>query len=743
MAINIIKKAAAPAPAPPTILVDVPVYRFGKSGVDGDATMKDELGGKGANLCGMLNLGIMVPPGFIIPTDISLMPETSELLQGLEKALAVGMGFIHYEKPESLVSVRSGARVSMPGMMDTILNIGMTRENMYEWADRIGVRAAYDSYRRLQQMYGSVVCGIPMESFEKELEEVKEAHGVKDDVDLTEAMLDRLIVGYECIYDKNNKVLPETLEGQLLGATLAVFKSWNNPRAKEYRKINKIPDSWGTAVTVQSMVFGNMNDNSATGVLFTRDPSTGEQTITGEFLINAQGEDVVAGIRTPEKLKGIYEWNFDLGVQLVAIAEKLEKHYKDMQDIEFTVENGDLYILQTRSGKRAAKAAFKIAHDLVQEGVITKEEAVTRVTSKQLKAALKVSIDPKFTKEPDLVGIAAGGSVVTGIAVFSSEDAINCKEPCILITKETTPDDIGGINASVGILTQTGGLTSHAAVVARGMNKACVVGATELTVTDHSCMYNGKGVLEGDTVTIDGSTGKTWFHVEVPIVQGGATREMVAVSSWALGVGDKPAQVYLDRDHSLEEMVAEISVHNGVVIVDAAPLFLSSGGHKAGSGYDDTPVVTLGKAMEQCPAVRLMMNFTGGMPSVYEEDRMFRDLVHRPVVATAAYNVVLSRISELWSQDTVDRVLVYGTELPKVVPYGIKQIKGVHTFDDLLSADSSISVAHEDVLTVFGSYMGLHTAMMLVSTAQGKGEKWLKVVEQTGYYWSDYLGEAQ
>ena len=411
-------------------------------------------------------------------------------------------------------------------MMDTILNVGMTSDTLENWKGVLGERAALDCYRRLIQMYSSVAMGVPMELFESALEELKESVGVKTDSELNADHMNRLVVRYLAIVASQGWAFPNTLVEQLSGAVEAVFKSWNNPRAVEYRKIHGYSDSWGTAVTVQSMVFGNMNDKSATGVVFTRCPSTGLNEITGEFLVNAQGEDVVAGTRTPDPIHTMESWDCEAFERLTTILEKLELHYGDMQDVEFTVQDGKLYILQTRNAKRSPAAAFKVAHDLAQEGVISTEQAVSRVSQSQLLALVSAAIDPKFKEDPHLVGIAAGGSVVSGKAVFSSADAVNCKEPCILVRKETDPDDIAGMNASVGILTAMGGLTSHAAVVARGMHKSCVVGCTSMAVMgDAAHLPGGKSIHAGSKVTIDGSTGNVWVGVDVPIVSGGMTPE--------------------------------------------------------------------------------------------------------------------------------------------------------------------------------------------------------------------------
>lgn len=522
--------------------LDVPIFKFGVGESDGSSAMKDTLGGKGANLAEMATLGIPVPAGFTIPTQVSVKfsgyeshpSKMKALMPALEKALDKGMDYLGADR---LVSVRSGARVSMPGMMDTILNVGITSENLPKWKDLLGPRTALDSFRRFLQMYGSVALGIPMQQFEDVLSSIKSDVDVVLDSELSALSLERVVDAYALVYKSNGFSFPETVKEQLLTATCAVFKSWNNPRAIEYRKINGIPDTWGTAVTVQSMVFGNLGDDSCTGVVFSRDPSTGIHIVTGEYLVNAQGEDVVAGIRTPDKISTLFKWNPAVSVQLFEVLNKLESHYRDMQDVEFTVEKGKLFILQTRNAKRSAKAAFCCAYDMVNGGMITVPDLPGRITKEQLRAVLVDTIDPSFTVPPDAVGIPAGGSIVSGVAVFSSEDAVNCTEPCILIRHETDPDDIAGINAAVGILTATGGLTSHAAVVARGMNKTCVVGVTSLCGGSNGKVKitGGPNIHAGVPVVIDGHTGNVWVNVTVPVIKADASLEVKKVCLWMSG----------------------------------------------------------------------------------------------------------------------------------------------------------------------------------------------------------------
>lgn len=527
---------------------DIDLYPFGfKSGEQkGHAGMKDLLGGKGANLSEMAKLGIPVPAGVTIPTTycnkylgLDLLQQVL-LIDNIRSAVLAQLSQLEKDLGYMpLFSVRSGARVSMPGMMDTILNVGLTMENVSDWAERIGDVPALDSYRRLIQMFGSVVHGISLSKFEDLMKVKVLIAGVESEQGLSVPQLEGLIMSYLELYEKEvGEEFPDTLDAQLTQAISAVFSSWNNERAIEYRKIHNIPDDWGTAVTVQSMVFGNMGDDSATGVVFTRDPSTGHSAITGEYLVNAQGEDVVAGIRTPECLSTLIKWNEEVDNHLFEVLSTLENHYKDMQDVEFTVQQGKLYILQTRNGKRSAKAAFEIAYDMHAKGMITIEEALGRVSTDLLLKAMTPTVDPSWKVLPHLTGIPAGGGVVQGVVALDVETALDLalSRNVILVTEETDPDDIGGMNASVGILTATGGLTSHAAVVARGMNKSCVVGAkgmqwlseTQIRVANpDDCIE--VIVTNGDLVTIDGSTGNVWFHKKVPIQQGTLTGKAAAL----------------------------------------------------------------------------------------------------------------------------------------------------------------------------------------------------------------------
>jgi pyruvate,orthophosphate dikinase len=516
------------------------IFFFGEGKADGHAGMKELLGGKGAGLAEMTNIGVPVPPGFTISTEActwyyqhgqsypaELEKQIADAMTRLESTSGKEFGSV--EKP-LLVSVRSGARASMPGMMDTILNLGLNDETVEGLARSAGERFAFDSYRRFITMYSDVVLGVDHEHFEEILDAAKQTAGVKIDAELSAAVLRDLVVRYKALVEeKTGGSFPQIVREQLDGAIRAVFSSWNNQRAITYRRLNRIPDDWGTAVNVQSMVFGNMGDDCATGVAFTRNPSTGEKRFYGEFLPNAQGEDVVAGIRTPYPISrersggeghSLEEMMPDVYAQLVDVYKKLEAHYRDMQDIEFTIESGRLFMLQTRTGKRTGFAAAKIACDMVDEGVIDSTEAVRRVDASSIVQLLAPLFDPK-AKDDALQrgrllakGLPAGPGAATGRIAFTAEHAVEMakgSDPVILVRLETSPEDIAGMHAAAGILTTRGGLTSHAAVVARGMGKPCVVGCGairidyargELRVEDHSALQ------EGDFISIDGTTGE-------------------------------------------------------------------------------------------------------------------------------------------------------------------------------------------------------------------------------------------
>jgi pyruvate,orthophosphate dikinase len=514
------------------------VYYFGDGHAEGNAGMKNLLGGKGAGLAEMTNIGVPVPPGLTISTEVctyfyehgqsyppELKPAVGEALARVEKS--VGRKFGDAAKP-LLVSVRSGARASMPGMMDTILNLGLNDETVKGLARSADERFAFDSYRRFIQMYSDVVLDIDKEHFEHELLALRERAGAKTDAQIPAQHLKDLVKTYKDIVSKNGKEFPQKVEDQLWGAVGAVFRSWNNQRAITYRRLNGIPDDWGTAVNVQSMVFGNMGDDCATGVAFTRDPSTGAKRFYGEYLPNAQGEDVVAGIRTPMPItkaqvagdeKSLEETMPAVFGQLQDVYKKLEAHYRDMQDIEFTIQSGKLYLLQTRTGKRTGFAAVKIACDMVDEKLITEREAVERVEANQIIQLLAPVFDAR-EKDKALQGgrilgrgLPAGPGAAAGKIAFSAERAVEMARsgPVILVRIETSPEDIAGMHSAAGILTTRGGLTSHAAVVARGMGRPCVVGAGSLRVDYARGEMRAEGrepLEEDDWVSIDGTTGE-------------------------------------------------------------------------------------------------------------------------------------------------------------------------------------------------------------------------------------------
>ena len=536
------------------------VYNFGNGTADGDAGMKELLGGKGANLAEMAGLGLPVPPGFTITTEVctyyydhektypgDLKDAVAAALATVEKGL--GRTFGSTDKP-LLVSVRSGARASMPGMMDTILNLGLNDQTVEALAKESGdARFAYDSYRRFIQMFSDVVLGVEHHNFEDVLEEHKDRLGKTLDTELTGDDWKAVVKDFKkLVQDERGEGFPQDPQAQLWGAIGAVFGSWMNARAITYRRLNDIPAAWGTAVNVQAMVFGNMGDDCATGVCFTRNPSTGDDHFYGEFLINAQGEDVVAGIRTPQPLTEFERDQQESNLQsletamppvfgeLVAVRDKLERHYKDMQDMEFTIERGKLWMLQTRSGKRTAKAALKIAVDMVAEGLITKEEAVARIDPAQLDQLLHPTLDAKAEKTVIGRGLPASPGAATGRIVFSAEDAeawVDKGEKVILCRTETSPEDITGMHVSEGILTTRGGMTSHAAVVARGMGTPCVSGAGELRVdySKKTLHAMGQTLNEGDIITLDGSTGEIMLG-EVAMIQPEVSGDFGELMAW-------------------------------------------------------------------------------------------------------------------------------------------------------------------------------------------------------------------
>ena len=496
---------------------------------EGNADMRNLLGGKGANLAEMTNLGLPIPPGFTVTTEACTdyynngKTISEEIRKQIFDALAIleeqqGKKFGDVENP-LLVSVRSGARASMPGMMDTILNLGLTDISVEGFAKRTGnPRFAYDSYRRFIQMFSDVVMEIPKAFFERVLDEIKEGKGVHFDTELTADDLKEVIVRFKKIYrDRMGEDFPQEPKVQLMEAVKAVFRSWDNERAIVYRRMNDIPGDWGTAVNVQSMVFGNMGDTSGTGVAFTRNPSTGARGIYGEYLINAQGEDVVAGIRTPQPITRLEQDLPECYEEFLNIANRLEQHYRDMQDMEFTIENGRLFFLQTRNGKRTAPAALQIACDLVDEGMITSEEAVSRIEAKSLDQLLHPTFDPDALKNGTVIGQAlpASPGAAAGKVYFTAEEAKEAHERgerVVLVRLETSPEDIEGMHAAEGILTVRGGMTSHAAVVARGMGTACISGCGDIVINEAAKFFSlgGKTYHEGDYISLDGSTGKIY-----------------------------------------------------------------------------------------------------------------------------------------------------------------------------------------------------------------------------------------
>ena len=523
------------------------VYLFN----EGNASMKNLLGGKGANLSEMTILGIPVPQGFTVTTEAcnkyyeddkkisqDIIEEIENKMSELEKI--TGKKFGSLENP-LLVSVRSGARVSMPGMMDTILNLGLNDESVEAMAKLTNnQRFAYDSYRRFIQMFADVVMGVEKRLFEDLLDEVKEEKGYKIDTDLTAEDLKDLVVKFKALYKKEKgEDFPSNPKEQLIEAVTAVFRSWNNPRAIVYRRLNDIPGEWGTAVNVQEMVFGNKGETSGTGVAFSRNPANGDNELYGEYLMNAQGEDVVAGIRTPEPISHLEAQNPTIYKQFTDIVNTLEKHYRDMQDMEFTIEDGKLYFLQTRNGKRTAQAALKIAVDLVEEGMLTKEEAILKVEPKQLDTLLHPAFASDGLKEAKIVakGLPASPGAACGKIAFTAEEAKERKangEKVVLVRLETSPEDIEGMIAAEGILTVRGGMTSHAAVVARGMGTCCVAGCGEIKVDEKAktVTIGDKTYGVDDYISIDGSTGNIYAEA-VKTVSPEITGHFATFMGWA------------------------------------------------------------------------------------------------------------------------------------------------------------------------------------------------------------------
>ena len=545
----------------------------------GNANMRQLLGGKGANLAEMTGLGLPVPPGFTISTeacnnyyendktlDEEITAQAMAALEGLEKK--TGKGFGDAKNP-LLVSVRSGAAVSMPGMMDTVLNLGLTDETARGMAEATqNPRFAYDSYRRFIQMFANVVMELDMTPFEAALEAAKQAQGVKLDRDLSAESLMELVKTYQGLYEKaTGKPFPQDPKEQLVRAIEAVFRSWNTPRANYYRQLNDIPSTLGTAVNVQSMVFGNMGDDCGTGVAFTRSPSTGENKFYGEYLMNAQGEDVVAGIRTPQHIDQLKNDMPEAYETLIGIAQKLESHFHDMQDIEFTIERGKLYMLQTRNGKRTMQAALQIAVDMVEEGKIGRDDALLMIDAKQINTILHPTFDENALKQaaPVAVGLPASPGAATGQVYFSAEEVEKAAadgQACILVRTETSPEDIQGMNKAKGILTARGGMTSHAAVVCRGMGRCCVAGCNDIFVDEEEGFFRteeGRIFKRGDWISLDGNTGRVYGE-QLPTVPAKISGNFETIMQWAddyrtMGVrtnADTPRDAQAARDFGAE-----------------------------------------------------------------------------------------------------------------------------------------------------------------------------------------------
>jgi len=578
------------------------VYRFGGGVSDGGKGDRNLLGGKGANLAEMASIGLPVPPGFTISTDFCAVyyDEGGQFPQGLRDEVATGIAHIEGITGKTfgdaadplLVSVRSGARASMPGMMDTVLNLGLNDQTVEGLATTSGdARFAWDSYRRFIQMYSDVVLELDHGAFEEALEIAKEDRGYFLDTDLSADDLRGLVAEYKGLVEQQwGKPFPQDVHDQLWGAVGAVFGSWQSERAKVYRRLNDIPASWGTAVNIQAMVFGNMGETSATGVAFTRDPSIGTRAYYGEFLINAQGEDVVAGIRTPQYLTvaareaagakpaSMEEAMPEVYGELAKVFDLLETHYRDMQDIEFTVQQGKLWMLQTRSGKRTAKAALKIAVDMANEGLITREEAVARIDPMALDQLLHPTLDPNATRDVLTKGLPASPGAASGHAVFDSDTAekrSNAGDSVILIRTETSPEDIHGMHAARGILTARGGMTSHAAVVARGMGRPCVSGAGSIAIDAKAgTMRVGERTIKaGDMVTIDGTTGEVMAG-EVPTVQPELSGDFAALMVWADGV--RRLKVRANAETPLDAKVAREFGAEGIGLCRTEHMFFDA-----------------------------------------------------------------------------------------------------------------------------------------------------------------------
>jgi pyruvate, orthophosphate dikinase len=579
------------------------VYRFGGGKADGDAGMKNLLGGKGANLAEMSALGLPVPPGFTITTEVCSVfyknnrtyPEglRAEIEDGLaEVCREVGAEFGDPERP-LLVSVRSGARASMPGMMDTVLNLGLNDETVEGLARRANDRRfAYDSYRRFIHMYADVVMGLEHHLFEDILGEFKDIKACVQDTDLAAEDWLEIIAKYkECVEAETGKAFPQDVNEQLWGAIGAVFQSWMSPRAVTYRRLHNIPEDWGTAVSVQAMVFGNMGETSATGVAFTRNPSTGAKEVYGEFLVNAQGEDVVAGIRTPQSITeaarreqgssapSLEALMPETYIELTRIFDILERHYRDMQDLEFTIQDGRLWMLQTRTGKRTARAALRIAVEMAEEKLITQEEAVKRIDPQSLDQLLHPTLDPNAKREVIAQGLPASPGAASGEIVFDPEEAEKLKgsgRSVILVRVETSPEDIHGMHAAEGILTTRGGMTSHAAVVARGMGKPCVSGAGSIRVDDLKGTLSAAGTVlrAGDIITIDGTTGQVMKGL-VPTIKPELSGDFKTLMAWADRV--RRMKVRANAETPLDAAAARDFGAEGIGLCRTEHMFFDSG----------------------------------------------------------------------------------------------------------------------------------------------------------------------
>lgn len=566
------------------------VYHFH----EGNAGMKELLGGKGANLAEMTNAGLPVPPGFTVTTDACREfykqggQLTEEMFNEIKQAIRLleekkGQDFGNPDGP-LLVSVRSGSVSSMPGMMDTILNLGLNDETVLGLSRTTGnARFAFDSYRRLIQMFGNVVFGVEGFYFENLLHGMKEKHGLEQDRDVSEERWRDLIVQYkQLIREKARREFPQDVYVQLNLAVEAVFRSWNNQRAKVYRKVHQIPDYQGTAVNIQSMVFGNLGNDSGTGVVFTRNPSTGEKLLFGEYLINAQGEDVVSGVRTPMPIKQLEMEMPEVYVQLLETAQRLEQHYKDMQDIEFTVEKGRLFILQTRNGKRTAQAAMKIAVDLVRENVLTPGEAIQRIEVSHLDQLLHRAIDTEAALDVLATGLPASPGAATGQVVFDADTAEEwgrSGKRVILVSMETTPEDIHGVLAAEGVLTSRGGMTSHAAVVARGMGKPCVCGCEEIRIQSAAFIADGHTIREGDWISIDGASGRV-IRGEVSLKDPEISEELSELLNWADSI--RKLKIFTNADNPEDSAKAREFGAEGIGLCRTEHMFF---------GADRLPVV--------------------------------------------------------------------------------------------------------------------------------------------------------